>query len=289
MTPLAMLCLCFAIVGWSCCFKSEAAFAESFISKPAKTSVMPSLHEVIVGQRTVKPQLCIVSQNFPSITRGEEHFAANLNFSRNFGFKDSVNVKWLPEHINWSVWQLVANKPSPANLYWICVSAAKIGKIEPLDVEVFGFGLVTLAGFSPYKPTRLNANDWQFEGNGGSSAESGGVGGCLADPYRFPHVAGLSSVGGGEQLQLSLAGIPKLVGGPLESEGEKSNRDSSESGDNPARLVKNLGNLNTDEWNNLIRGAAFLFGLFGCVAYIIVGRDERKNQNDKSRASAEPK
>lgn len=99
----------------------------------------------------------------------------------------------------------------------------------------------------------------------------------------------LSSVGGGEQLQLSLAGIPKLVGGPLESEGEKSNRDSSESGDNPARLVKNLGNLNTDEWNNLIRGAAFLFGLFGCVAYIIVGRDERKNQNDKSRASAEPK
>jgi hypothetical protein len=89
--------------------------------------------------------------------------------------------------------------------------------------------------------------------------------------------------------ELIFASGPQLVGSSLKSEGKNSNRDSSEGRDNRAQLVKNLNNLDADEWNDLIRGAIFLLGLFGFFAYFVVTRDERKNQNDKSPAGTEPK
>jgi hypothetical protein len=92
-----------------------------------------------------------------------------------------------------------------------------------------------------------------------------------------------------QMTQLLLASIPKPISSSFEGEGKNSNGDSSKRRNNPARLVKNLSNLDADEWNDLIRGAVFLFGLFGYFAYFVVTRDERKKQNDKSRTGAEPK
>lgn len=77
--------------------------------------------------------------------------------------------------------------------------------------------------------------------------------------------------------ELIFASGPQLVGSSLKSEGKNSNRDSSEGRDNRAQLVKKLNNLDADEWDDLIRGAIFLLGLFGFFAYFVVTRDERKN------------
>lgn len=160
---------------------------------------MPSLHEVVIGQGAEEPQLCIVSHNFPGISRSDEHFAMDLDFAWHFGLKDGANVEWLPKHVNGSVWQFVANKPSPANLNWIRVSAAKIGEVKPLKAEILGFSLVILSGFSPSELTRLNANDWQFEGNGSSSAEIGGIGGDACSPIRAQQKIALASGNEGQQ------------------------------------------------------------------------------------------
>jgi hypothetical protein len=91
------------------------------------------------------------------------------------------------------------------------------------------------------------------------------------------------------EANLPLASVPQSVGSSLERKSEQSNRDSSKGGDSHSSPVKKLADLNGREWDNLIAGAIFFFGLFGYFAYFIVTRDERKNENDKSRASAEPK
>lgn len=105
------------------------------------------------------------------------------------------------------------------------------------------------------------------------------------------HFGGFCSCVGGlpPHGDLPLASVPQFVRSSLKSERKSSNRDGGQRGNNPAQLVKNLNNLDADEWNDLIRGAIFLLGLFGFFAYFIVTRDERKNQNDKSRTNAEPK
>lgn len=103
------------------------------------------------------------------------------------------------------------------------------------------------------------------------------------------HIAGLSGGSFRKQLQLPFAGIPQLVGGSLQGESKNGNRDGRQRGNDPTRLVKNLGNLNSDEWNDLIRGAVFLFGLFGYFAYFVVTRDDRNKQNDQGHANTEPK
>jgi hypothetical protein len=106
--------------------------------------------------------------------------------------------------------------------------------------------------------------------------------GCL-------HIAGLGGGGFGKQLQLPFTSVPQFVGGPLQGEGKGGNCYGGQRSENSARLVKNLGNLDADKWNELIRRAVFLFGLFGYFAYWVVTRDKRSDQNNKSRASAEPK
>ena len=83
--------------------------------------------------------------------------------------------------------------------------------------------------------------------------------------------------------------VPQPVRSSFERKGEQGNEYSGKGRDRRARLVKNLGDLDSDEWHKLISGAVFVFSLFGYFAYFIVTRDEGKNQNDKSRASAEPK
>lgn len=53
--------------------------------------------------------------------------------------------------------------------------------------------------------------------------------------------------------------------------------------------VKKLRDFDSKELSDLIAGTVLFLVLFGYFAYFIVTRDERKNQNDKSRTGAEPK
>jgi hypothetical protein len=80
----------------------------------------------------------------------------------------------------------------------------------------------------------------------------------------------------GGNSDLPFAGIRQLVGSSLQSEGDNSNRNRGQRGNDPSRLVENLSDLDADEWNELIRGAVFLFGFFDYFAYFVVTTDERK-------------
>ena len=93
----------------------------------------------------------------------------------------------------------------------------------------------------------------------------------------------------GRQLQLAFASVPKLVLSSFESKGKNGNGYGRKGSNDAPGLIKNLSNLDSDEWNKLIRGAVFLFGLFGYFAYFIVTRDKRENTEAKRKPNDEPK
>ena len=70
----------------------------------------------------------------------------------------------------------------------------------------------------------------------------------------------------GGNSDLPFAGIRQRVGSSLQSEGENSDCNRSQRGNDPTRLVENVSDLDAD---------------------FVVTRDERKNQNDKGSASKE--
>ena len=71
---------------------------------------------------------------------------------------------------------------------------------------------------------------------------------------------------------------------PPESGGESRNDDSGK-----RRNVKNFADLDDNEWKSAISGAVLLSLLCGFFAYFVVTGDDRKKENDKKRASTEPK
>jgi hypothetical protein len=136
-------------------------------------------------------------------------------------------------------------------------------KSHPIQIAgVFSSSYAAHAHIRPQLPLRSVLSD----------ADSG-----LCGRNRCPHIAGLVGGGFGEQFKLALASVPQPVGGGFKREGEGSNGDGGKSRDSRATLVKNLCDLNSDEWNKLISGAVFLLGLFGYFAYFVVTRDDRKN------------
>jgi hypothetical protein len=135
----------------------------------------------------------------------------------------------------------------------------------------------------------LARNPWAQCHERGIGRFLGSVGGRFADSYGGSHIAGLGSGSLGQKAQLTFAGIPQPVGSSFQCQGESGNGNGGEGRKNAPHTVKNLRDFNSKEWKELIAGAVFFLGLFGYFAYWVVTRDERKNQNDKGRASTEPK
>lgn len=90
-------------------------------------------------------------------------------------------------------------------------------------------------------------------------------------------------------IELVVAGPPEPVRGGLKREGEGSDSDGRKGSYSRSGLVKNLRDLDADEWNKLINGAVFLFGLFGYFAYFVVSGDKAKNSHNEKSAHAKPK
>ena len=91
------------------------------------------------------------------------------------------------------------------------------------------------------------------------------------------------------QLPLVFASVKQFVSRSPQREGEPSYGYGRESRNGGPQGVKNFADLDDKERKHAIGGAVFLFGLFGYFAYFVVTRDERKKQDDKRRASTEPK
>jgi hypothetical protein len=104
--------------------------------------------------------------------------------------------------------------------------------------------------------------------------------GVLSSADRGLHIVGLCGGGFPRQFNLALASVPESISRLAQREREPSDRDGSERGQNTAHLVKNLSDLDAEEWNDLIRGAVFLLGLFSYFAYFVITRDQREKPND---------
>jgi hypothetical protein len=88
----------------------------------------------------------------------------------------------------------------------------------------------------------------------------------------------LSHLGGNSNL--SLASVPQPVGCPFEGECKNRNGDSSKGRNSPSSAVKEPTDHDRDEWDNLIRGAVFILGLIGGLAYFVVSWDEGHKPDD---------
>ena len=84
----------------------------------------------------------------------------------------------------------------------------------------------------------------------------------------------LPSRGVFKMAQLSLASIPKPISGFLEIISESGDGDCCKGGNSDSNRVKNLLNLNEKEWQKLIGGAVFVFGILVYLAYFVMRRDD---------------
>jgi hypothetical protein len=176
----AALVLSFAIIGgcWVC---NEPASAETLASLPAKSNVVPILHEVQIGEGTKEPQrFCVRSKLVVHVRRSFESEFVNAQVLRDFwiGFKDPVDGEGLPERVMGFVWQFIASKPSTLNLNGECLCSTKIRKIQIIvDRAIMYFRAISFLRSAEAEPVRHNANYWQLKRDGGPRTEIGGIGG----------------------------------------------------------------------------------------------------------------
>jgi hypothetical protein len=124
----------------------------------------------------------------------------------------------------------------------------------------------------------------------------GYCGRALGDRDRFFRIVRLSLRDAFGAQSLLVSGIPKAVGGHSQFVSglpQTPSKQRDKSGEKrryqPIVNVKKLSDFNSKELSDLIAGAVLFLGLFGCFAYFIVARDDRKKKNDQSRTNAEPK
>lgn len=82
--------------------------------------------------------------------------------------------------------------------------------------------------------------------------------------------------------QLLLASFPQFVGGAFEGPRKPSNSDGGQRGDGSASVFKKLSDFNEREWDELIGGAVFFFGILIGFAYLIVGRNQTQEPDKKN-------
>lgn len=177
----AALILGFSIVAGLVIF-NEVARASGLVSSPAKSSLVPVLHEVEITEGTVEPEALVVVPNafvkpYGLLTYKFVHMQLGGDFW--IGIKNQSDSELFGECINRFIRQPFPNCPAASNLNWEGFGTTEVGKSQSIKNAPFILPVGRTLRASEAEPVKRDAYNGQFKSDGSSCAKHGSVSGCL--------------------------------------------------------------------------------------------------------------